>query len=124
LVAAATFRGHRHPSARFVTVCSLAAPGLIPVAAPAATKKVHHKAGAEPEAIATSVPAAPEMTEAQRAFKSIEWTPGPAKVSIGSHAELQVPAGIRERADHLLLTGHQRVRAESPPPAVYHSDAS
>ena len=94
MVAAATFRGHRHPFARFVTVCSLAAAGLIPVAAPAATKKVHHKAGAEPEAIATSVPAAPEMTEAQRAFKSIEWTPGPAKVSIGSHAELQVPAGF------------------------------
>jgi len=31
-------------------------------------------------------------------------------------AELQVPAGIRERADHLLLTAHHRVRAPVPEP--------
>ena len=37
-------------------------------------------------------------------------------------AELQVPAGIRERADHLLLTAHQRVHAQAPPPDS-HSDA-
>ena len=30
-------------------------------------------------------------------------------------AELHVPSGIRERADHLLLTAHQRVRAPAPP---------
>jgi len=91
--AAATFRDrHRHPFARFMTMGALAAAGLAAMAEPAAAKKAHHKA--EPEAIATSVPAAPELTEAQRAFKSIEWTPGPTKVSIGDHAELQVPAGF------------------------------
>jgi hypothetical protein len=36
-------------------------------------------------------------------------------------AELQVPAGIRERADHLLLTAHERVRPPAPTDA--HSDA-
>ena len=36
--------------------------------------------------------------------------------------ELQVPAGVRERADHLLLTAHQRVRAPMPSPGS-HSDA-
>jgi hypothetical protein len=37
-------------------------------------------------------------------------------------AELRVPGGIRERADHLLLTAHERAR---PPvsPADSHSDA-
>ena len=37
--------------------------------------------------------------------------------------QLQVPAGIRERADHLLLTAHERVHAPMPP-ADAHSDAS
>jgi hypothetical protein len=37
-------------------------------------------------------------------------------------AELQVPGGIRERADHLLLTAHQRVRAPAPPTGT-NSDA-
>jgi PAS domain S-box-containing protein len=36
--------------------------------------------------------------------------------------KLHVPAGIRERADHLLLTAHQRVRAPLAPPSP-HSDA-
>jgi ANTAR domain/PAS fold len=36
--------------------------------------------------------------------------------------ELQVPADIRERADHLLLTAHERVRASTPRPDS-HSDA-
>jgi hypothetical protein len=36
-------------------------------------------------------------------------------------AELQVPSGIRERADHLLLTAHQRLRAKTPSDS--HSDA-
>jgi hypothetical protein len=36
--------------------------------------------------------------------------------------ELEVPADIRERADHLLLTAHQRVRAPVPPPGS-HSNA-
>jgi len=95
VVAATTFRGHRRPYVGLVMVCSVAAAaGLMAPAAPAAAKKTHHK----PEAIATSIPAAPapsaEMTPGQRAFKSIAWTPGPAKVSIGSHAELQVPAGF------------------------------
>ena len=31
-------------------------------------------------------------------------------------AELRVPAGIRERADHLLLTAHRRVRTPVPEP--------
>ena len=39
-------------------------------------------------------PAAPkEETESQRAFKSIPWTKGPAKVGIANHAEIQVPEG-------------------------------
>jgi len=37
-------------------------------------------------------------------------------------SQLQVPAGIRERADHLLLTAHERVHAPMPP-ADAHSDA-
>lgn len=37
--------------------------------------------------------------------------------------QLQVPAGIRERADHLLLTAHERVHATMPPEAS-RSDAS
>ncbi|MFG1929373.1 PAS and ANTAR domain-containing protein [Mycobacterium sp. NPDC048908] len=37
-------------------------------------------------------------------------------------SELHVPAGIRERADHLLLTAHRRVRAPLPAPGS-HSDA-
>ena len=36
--------------------------------------------------------------------------------------ELQVPGGIRERADHLLLTAHQRVHPPLAPPGP-HSDA-
>jgi ANTAR domain/PAS fold len=36
--------------------------------------------------------------------------------------QLQVPACIRERADHLLLTAHERVHAPRPP-ADAHSDA-
>jgi PAS domain S-box-containing protein len=36
--------------------------------------------------------------------------------------ELQVPAGIRERADHLLLTAHERLQGQAPPPDT-HSDA-
>jgi len=36
--------------------------------------------------------------------------------------QLQVPAGIRERADHLLLTAHKRVHAPMSP-ADAHSDA-
>jgi len=97
LVAAMTFRGHRRPFVRLASVCAAAAAGLVAIAAPAAAKKAHHKA--EPEAIAAPVPAAPEapapeMTEAQRAFKSISWTAGPAKVSVGDHAQLQVPAGF------------------------------
>ena len=34
-----------------------------------------------------------EETETQRAFKSIQWTKGPAKVGIDNHAEIQVPEG-------------------------------
>jgi PAS domain S-box-containing protein len=37
-------------------------------------------------------------------------------------SQLQVPAGIRERADHLLLTAHERVHAPMRP-ADAHSDA-
>ena len=91
MVAAATFPRDRRPYVRFVTLFSLVAAGLTAMAAPATAKKVHHKGA---EAIATSVPAAPELTEAQRAFKAIQWTPGPTAVSIGGQAELQVPAGF------------------------------
>jgi uncharacterized membrane-anchored protein len=38
--------------------------------------------------------AAEPETEADRAFKSIEWTKGPAKVGIANHAEIEVPAGF------------------------------
>jgi hypothetical protein len=38
-------------------------------------------------------------------------------------AQLQVPAGIRERADQLLLTAHERVRAPLSQPGDPHSDA-
>jgi uncharacterized membrane-anchored protein len=38
-------------------------------------------------------PAAPE-TESQKQFKQIQWTQGPAKVNIGGHADMQVPAGF------------------------------
>jgi ANTAR domain len=70
---------------------------------------------------------------AERAFDILVWRSQETNTKLRKLAsqfiddfigELQVPAGIRERADHLLLTAHQRVRAESPPPAVSHSDAS
>jgi len=44
-------------------------------------------------------------------------------VEDGGAVELQVPSEIRERADHLLLTAHDRVRAGLPPPSGSQSDA-
>jgi ANTAR domain/PAS fold len=38
--------------------------------------------------------------------------------------ELRVPAGIRERADHLLLTAHKRLRTPLSQPTNSRSDAS
>jgi PAS domain S-box-containing protein len=70
---------------------------------------------------------------AERAFDILVWRSQETNTKLRKLAsqfiddfigELQIPAGIRERADHLLLTAHQRVRAESPPPAVSDSDAS
>ncbi|GAC1395436.1 MAG: PAS and ANTAR domain-containing protein [Mycobacterium sp.] len=37
--------------------------------------------------------------------------------------QLQVPSSVRECADHLLLTAHQRTHAELPSPSAAHSDA-
>jgi uncharacterized membrane-anchored protein len=75
--------------------------GSLLVASQAAAKPAHTKpAPAEPAAAAepaadepaAAEPAEPE-TETQKQFKSIQWTQGPAKVNIGGHADLQVPAG-------------------------------
>jgi uncharacterized membrane-anchored protein len=53
------------------------------------------KAKPAPAAPAAQEEAAPAPeTEAQRQFKSIEWTQGPAKVGIGGHAEIEVPQGF------------------------------
>jgi uncharacterized membrane-anchored protein len=38
--------------------------------------------------------AAGQPTESQRAFDSIAWTKGPAKVNVGGQAEMQVPQGF------------------------------
>jgi len=68
---------------------------------------------------------------AERAFDILVWRSQVTNTKLRKLAsqivddftvELQVPAGIRERADHLLLTAHQRVRATLPPPGS-HSDA-
>jgi uncharacterized membrane-anchored protein len=37
---------------------------------------------------------ADSQSESEKAFRSIEWTKGPAKVSVGDHAELKVPEGF------------------------------
>jgi ANTAR domain/PAS fold len=37
--------------------------------------------------------------------------------------DLESPAAVRERADHLLLTAHQRISPKPKPPADVHSDA-
>jgi PAS domain S-box-containing protein len=64
---------------------------------------------------------------AERAFDILVWRSQETNTKLRKLASqliddltagLQVPAGIRERADHLLLTAHQRVRAQAP-----HSDA-
>jgi PAS domain S-box-containing protein len=68
---------------------------------------------------------------AERAFDILVWRSQVTNTKLRKLAsqliedftvELRVPAGIRERADHLLLTAHQRVRAPMPPSAS-HSDA-
>jgi len=79
-------------------VCLLAA-------GPAFAKHAGPKKGAaKPEAAAPEAeePAAadePPLTEAQIKFvkelRTIEWTPGPAKVGIADHAEIQIPEGFR-----------------------------
>jgi uncharacterized membrane-anchored protein len=64
---------------------------LLLAASPAfATKKP--PAAKEAPAEAEPADSKPE-TEADRAFKSIQWTKGPAKVGIAEHAEIQVPEG-------------------------------
>jgi hypothetical protein len=69
---------------------------------------------------------------AERAFDILVWRSQETNTKLRKLAsqiiddftgQLQVPAGIRERADHLLLTAHERVRAESPKPYASHSDA-
>jgi hypothetical protein len=68
---------------------------------------------------------------AERAFDILVWRSQVTNTKLRKLAsqliedfttELQVPAGVRERADHLLLTAHERVRASMPPPDS-HSDA-
>jgi PAS domain S-box-containing protein len=67
---------------------------------------------------------------AERAFDILVWRSQETNIKLRKLAtqliddfttELQVPGGIRERADHLLLTAHQRLRAQAPPDS--HSDA-
>src|SRR5262245_15345824 len=73
----------------FFVVCLLAA-------GPAAAKhsgakgKAAKPAAPEPKAEAEDAPEAP-LTETQKQFRTINWTHGPAKVSISDLAELQVP---------------------------------
>lgn len=68
---------------------------------------------------------------AERAFDILVWRSQVTNTKLRKLAsqlvddftvQLEVPAGIRERADHLLLTAHERVRAPIPPPGS-HSDA-
>lgn len=68
---------------------------------------------------------------AERAFDIMVWRSQETNTKLRKLAsqviddfttQLQVPAGIRERADHLLLTAHERVHAPRPP-ADAHSDA-
>ena len=69
---------------------------------------------------------------AERAFDILVWRSQETNTKLRKLAsqiiddftgQLQVPAGIRERADNLLLTADQRVRAEAPRPSVSHSEA-
>jgi PAS domain S-box-containing protein len=69
---------------------------------------------------------------AERAFDILVWRSQVTNTKLRKLAtqlvddfttQLQVPAGIRERADHLLLTAHERVRSPMPPVATQ-SDAS
>jgi ANTAR domain-containing protein len=62
---------------------------------------------------------------AERAFDILVWRSQETNTKLRKLAsqviddftvELHVPAGIRERADHLLLTAHHRVRTPVPPP--------
>jgi uncharacterized membrane-anchored protein len=65
-----------------------------PAFATKANKKAAAPAAAEAPAQGEEEAAAPqEESESQRAFKTIQWTKGPAKVGIGDHAEIQVPEG-------------------------------
>ncbi|MFL6087491.1 MAG: PAS and ANTAR domain-containing protein [Mycobacterium sp.] len=68
---------------------------------------------------------------AERAFDIMVWRSQETNTKLRKLAsqviddfttQLQVPAGIRERADHLLLTAHERVHAPMPS-ADSHSDA-
>jgi PAS domain S-box-containing protein len=68
---------------------------------------------------------------AERAFDILVWRSQETNTKLRKLASqiiddfpvgLHVPADIRERADHLLLTTHQRVRTPVPPPSS-HSDA-
>lgn len=68
---------------------------------------------------------------AERAFDILVWRSQVTNTKLRTLAvqllrdfttELQVPADVREHADHLLLTAHSRVDAPSPP-VNSHSDA-
>jgi uncharacterized membrane-anchored protein len=72
--------------------------GFLLAAAPAFASKAKKapapaKEAPAEEAAADEAAAPKEETESQRAFKTIQWTKGPAKVGIDNHAEIQVPAG-------------------------------
>ena len=69
---------------------------------------------------------------AERAFDILVWRSQETNTKLRKLAsqviddfstELQVPSAIRERADHLLLTAHQRVHPEVPSRSAAHSDA-
>jgi uncharacterized membrane-anchored protein len=72
-------------------VCLLAAG---PAAAKHAGTK-HGAAKAEAPKEEAEEPAAEEapLTEQQKQFRSVQWTHGPAKVTIGDHGEMQLPEG-------------------------------
>ncbi|HET7667047.1 MAG TPA: PAS and ANTAR domain-containing protein [Mycobacterium sp.] len=69
---------------------------------------------------------------AERAFDILVWRSQETNTKLRKLAtqliadftvDLQVPTGVRERADHLLLTAHQRMRASVPAPTNSRSDA-
>jgi uncharacterized membrane-anchored protein len=87
---------HREVPLRSSTFWSVLVLCLL-AAGPAAAKHAGAKHGAaKPPAPEAEEPAGeePPLTEAQKQFRTIQWTKGPAKVGIGDHAEIQIPEGF------------------------------